>query len=263
MKNISQKEFEEVVQLIIRKEVTRRQAAKDLETDLRTLNHKITELAQTNPALFEEYITVFPYKPKEIKVDIEDLAMAVIRNGVKQTSTMTGISVRSISRKVRILEETNPALYELYVHRNDRRSELEELRFQERLDEIRKRPIVPIKRVELEEKEETIRETLAEFERLVESGLSKAEAARRLGYDGYPTIWKKYQEMKRIESEKEVKATKDNDNKDSQESEGSKAKSFRDSMKADSIVRMQTDRVEGTKKEKVEEKAEGKQEEGR
>ena len=35
--------------------------------------------------------------------------------------------------------------------------------------------------------------------------LSKAESARQLGYDGYPTIWKKYRELDRIMAEKALK----------------------------------------------------------
>ena len=42
------------------------------------------------------------------------------------------------------------------------------------------------------------------------TGISNAEAARRLGFDGYPTIWKKYKELERIQAEKNIKQNSSN-----------------------------------------------------
>ena len=39
--------------------------------------------------------------------------------------------------------------------------------------------------------------------------MEKAPAARALGFDGYPTIWKKYQELRRIESERNARQERD------------------------------------------------------
>ena len=199
MKQISRDEFEKCIQSIIDGETTRRKLAKDLETDMRTINNKITELAETSPVLYQKFIDKFPYRPKTIKVDIEDLAIKVITNGLQTTSKSTGISTRTIARKVKTLEKTNPELYLMYKQRNDRMSFEERMAFQDKAKCLQKDSKVT--RTELQEKEEQIKKFLAEFEQLVKSGLSKAEAGRRLNSD-YPTIWKKYQELKRIEEQK-------------------------------------------------------------
>lgn len=222
MKQISQEEFEKEVERLLEGSITRKKLAKELETDIRTLNNRITELSQTNSELYARFIKKFPYRPKTIKVDIEDLALQVIREGVGKTSDMTGISVRTISRKIKTLEETNPELYNLYIRKNDKMTSEQRKLFDDTLERFQmKSGDSRVTRGELIEKEQELRMILSKFEGLVSSGMSKAEAARTLGYDGYPTIWKKYSELKRIEAQKEgLQETKQN-----------AAERFRDSMR--------------------------------
>lgn len=54
-------------------------------------------------------------------------------------------------------------------------------------------------------REDKLRETIRRFECLQSQGFSKAEAARKLGYDDYPTIWKIYREIERIDTENKTK----------------------------------------------------------
>ena len=70
MKELTQQEFEEQIERVIDGKIGRKALAKELETDIRTLNRKITELADTNPDLYFKFIEKFPYKPKEIKLNL-------------------------------------------------------------------------------------------------------------------------------------------------------------------------------------------------
>lgn len=196
MNKISAKEFEEKVRDLIERKITRTELANQLGISMRTLNDKITKLSDTNPDLYMEFIEIYPYKPKTIEVDIEDLALQVIKTGMSITSKETGISSRTITRKVNTLKKTNPELYDLYKRRNDKMSDDEKAIYYLKLDRLDK--MNKPKRTELNDKEADLTSTLSEFERRVAGGMSKNKAAISLGFDGYPTIWKKYQELKRI-----------------------------------------------------------------
>lgn len=199
MKKLSNKEFEEKVQELIDKKITRKELATQLETSMRTLTKKITELSKTNPNLYTEFITVYPYKPKSINVDIENLAVQVIKNGIDNISKETGISSRTITRKVKTLKDTNPELYDLYKRRNENMSEDEKARYIHEVNKLDK--MQKVERSELKDKEVELTSILSEFEKKVASGMSKNKAAIALGFDGYPTIWKKYQELDRIKTQ--------------------------------------------------------------
>lgn len=219
MKNLSNQEFEEKVQELIDRKITRKELAKELETSMRTLNDKITKLSETNPDLYAEFIKIFPYKPKSIEIDIEALAVQVIENGIDSTSKLTKISSRTITRKVNTLKKTNPELYDLYKRRNDKMSEDEKASYIRQVGKFNK--MDKIERSELEYKEAELSSILSEFEKKVAEGMSKNKAAISLGFDGYPTIWKKYQELNRIKTQNQ-----------SLESEEKKKKSFREELQS-------------------------------
>ena len=62
MKELSQKEFEEQIQRLIDGQTTRKKLAKEIGTDIRTLNKKIMEMSAKNPELYTEFLKKFPYK---------------------------------------------------------------------------------------------------------------------------------------------------------------------------------------------------------
>lgn len=138
MNKISAKEFEEKVRDLIERKITRTELANQLGISMRTLNDKITKLSDTNPDLYMEFIEIYPYKPKTIEVDIEDLALQVIKTGMSITSKETGISSRTITRKVNTLKKTNPELYDLYKRRNDKMSDDEKAIYYLKLDRLDK-----------------------------------------------------------------------------------------------------------------------------
>ena len=80
MKNISNAELESLIQDLIDKKITRKELAKQLNTDLRKLHKTINEVSQTNPELYVKYITVFPYQPKVREdIDYEALIIDIMR----------------------------------------------------------------------------------------------------------------------------------------------------------------------------------------
>lgn len=203
MIEISQKDFEEKVEEVINGNLTRTQLSQLLDTDKRTINNKILELASTNPDLYKRFIEKFPYRPKTINVgSIENLAIYVIENGLENAAQTYGISIRTITRKVNTLKENNPELYKIYGERKSRKispTELKKFRVSETPRDITK----------TDEKRYELTLLLTEFDNLIKQGKSKAEAARIMGYDGYPTIWKKANELKRIISEQQITENKE------------------------------------------------------
>ena len=95
------------------KQVERNQQ-KNLKLIYGTLNRKILELSSTNPQLYSECVRTFPYKPKQINIDIENLAIAIIEQGLAKVIEDTGLNKMTISRKIKKLKEINPELYNLY-----------------------------------------------------------------------------------------------------------------------------------------------------
>jgi len=76
MKNISNTELESLIQDLIDGKITRKDLAKQLETDIRTLHKKIIEVSQTNPELYKKYVEVHPYQPK-VREDIDFEALII------------------------------------------------------------------------------------------------------------------------------------------------------------------------------------------
>lgn len=222
MKELTQKEFEQQIQRLISGEIGRKKLAKELETDIRTLNKKIMEMSETNPTLYASFVRKFPYKPKELEVDIEELAIYSIVHDNKAASERFNMSTRTITRKLKKLKEINPELYELYLRKakieGSRTSKKEKEKYfidvAAMAEKIGRRDDID----NVERKRAELEEIISEFEALLAKGMSKAQAARTLGYDGYPTIWKKYNELERIKTEEKY---------------GKEGTHFRDSLKVD------------------------------
>lgn len=228
MKKISMEQFKSEVLKLINGKTTRKKLARELETDIDTINRKITTLSEVDNSLYQEYVKRFPYKPKSrTDIDFEALMIEIMKSGdtVQAASDKYGISVRTISRKVNKIKKENPDLVELYKIYTDTKKRGKKLHifYEEKISEIPSKPVVLSELTEGREAE--LEKTLQDFERLVfEEGMSKAEAARRLGFDDYPTVWKKYETLHRIKIEKKtIEETKLQRKK--------KEEQFRDSIK--------------------------------
>lgn len=197
MKQIDQKDFESLVKDFVDGKITKQELTEKLETTVKTLNYKISELANTNPGLYRSFIKKIPYVPRNIHIDIEALAIAVIRYGREETSEKLGISIRTISRKVKELKHINPGLYELYRTRHKKRTEKQREEFELLLDSF-DTGVIP-KRSGLLERQKEIEETLKKFNELIEKGISYKEAAKRLGYASNSSMWCMQQDLAKIQ----------------------------------------------------------------
>ena len=201
MIDISQKEFEAKVRELTDGKITRKGLAKELNTDLRTLYNKITQLSVSNKELYTEYVKKYPYKPKKISIsDMDTFAIMIIDSNVETVAKKLGISLRTMSRKINTLKETNPELYELYCQRYKHRTKREYEEYMLAVDKYRKDGTV-VQRNEEDEQLYSLTMFAKRFNDLVKEGNSKADAARIIGLHDYPTAYKKLQGLKRKEAE--------------------------------------------------------------
>lgn len=240
MKEISQEEFEVEIEKLIAGEITKQELTKKLKTGLKTLNRKIDELEKINPELYKKVVRKIPYVPRDIEIDIESLAISVIRYGREETAESVGISIRTISRKIKELKNLNPDLYALYQIRNKRMTKKQRERYMLRVDELDKN--IRPERSGLKEREQEIRNVLSQFETLVANGMLKRDAAQKLGYAGYPSIWNMYRDLERIQTAKKMKASVAKESKEAV---------FRKEMKVEGITGEVSLTEENTTRSKV------------
>lgn len=120
MKQISQGEFEQYVEAIIRGDMSKAQVVKELQTEARTLNNRIHELILTNPELHRRYVEKHPYKPRE-RNDVNGVQLAIeILDDDKTIEELIAkyqVSRRTIRRKLDSLKDSDVKeereLYEL------------------------------------------------------------------------------------------------------------------------------------------------------
>lgn len=184
MINISQKEFEEKIRELIDGKTSRIKLAKELGTDIRTLNNKIVEeISVNNPELYIEFIKKFPFKQRQRDdIDYEALVIEMIKH---RTTTLDAankyeLGVRTIQRKVNKLEKENTYLIAIYkqVKKNNKTGVPVPVDIQEKIDMLVERP------VKINEMNDTRKKHLEEIERIFNNRcryVSKKEAADSMG----------------------------------------------------------------------------------
>lgn len=117
MIDISQKEFENMVEKMIHGEYTRADMIKKLHTDRVTLNNKIQELSVSNIDLYVRFVQKFPYVPREYThIDYEAMMIDIMKKGYtkKQAAEQYGISDKTITRKIKALENEGNQYVPIY-----------------------------------------------------------------------------------------------------------------------------------------------------
>ena len=193
---ISDEEFEKLVQKVIDGEITRKEIEKEYHTSMRTINNRITKLADTNPKLYKEFINKFPYQEKERKDITPELILIKFASGksFKEISKDCDVSVRTLGRRIK----SNPEIYQLYQALKNKKMtpdkwiEIESIKKQQLIGTSPKN----------EKREEFLKRIIGEFDDKLKTGISKAEAARSIGKT-YTDIDKLLHELNRIETEKE------------------------------------------------------------
>ena len=209
MKNLSEEEFADAIKRLIRGEITKVKLAKELETDPRTLDNKIQKLSATNPELYNEYVSVLPYKQKGIDhIDYEALVIYMLKQGltIDEVAVQFNISRRTINR--RICELENKELLNMYrevadnrKHRKNNRIELNE-----KISELEYRDVV-IGEINDRRKAELLA-IEARFNKLCET-MDKGQAAKVMGYGDRARVYKLLNELYKLEIEEFEKANKE------------------------------------------------------
>lgn len=221
MKQISQEEFEHYVGEMIIGTLSKAKVVKELETDGRTLNNKIQELAATNPDLYQRYIDKRPYKPRERKdIDAMQLAIEILKQDktIEQIAKYYQTGRRTIQRRIEKLgASSNPLerqVYELCKEvarynkaRGSRMPEELQMRIQDVLDEIAISLEIPAgnrgQEINIEERRANLLELERRYNELCAT-MSKTEAANALGYTPN-RIYKLLNELYRIQIETGIK----------------------------------------------------------
>lgn len=147
MIDISQKEFEAKVRDILDGKTTRVKLISELKTDRDTLNNRIQELVVYNPKLYKAFIDKFPYKPREYThIDYEALIIDILKKGYKRREldeVYEGISSRTITRKISVVEKNNPDLIALYreVAKYRKQQKMLPMELQEKIDMLEEKEI--------------------------------------------------------------------------------------------------------------------------
>lgn len=232
MKEITQEEFESIVKDIIVGKKSKAMVIKELHTEARTLNNKIQELSMLNPELYEEFVKVKPYKPKERKdVNIVGFVTELLTTGVtmQELADKYHIGVRTISRKIAKLEKSdNPKerdLYNLYKSVARKKSHSQKLGKEEewRMAELE---AVETKGMDnIERRRQELLKLEKEYEELYMQ-VGKVEAAKRMGYS-QNRIYKLLNELYRIEIERNAREHL------ASQGEASQKKEFKESLKVD------------------------------
>ena len=108
MIEMTQQEFENIVQAIIEGKTTRTKLLKELKIDRVTLNSKIQELLVYNPHLYHTFIAKFPYMPREYThIDWRAMLIDIMKKGYTkfEAEEQYGVSHRTIARKVYKVQE--------------------------------------------------------------------------------------------------------------------------------------------------------------
>ena len=216
MKQISQEEFEQYVEAIINGEMSKAQVVKELQTESRTLNNRIQELAEMNPKLHRRYVEKHPYKTRERKdLDAMQLAIEILKEGrtITQIAEERQTGARTIQRRINTLENSEDLLKRRVYHlckevgknnskRDGKMPEKLAKQIQQILEEIEGEIIIESKT--LESNVEKRRQELIELEKKYHElcmSMSKEIAAKTLGYTR-GRINKLLNELYRIEIER-------------------------------------------------------------
>ena len=205
MREVSQNEFEQLIRKVLDKEVSMKQLIEDLETSYSNINNKITEMRESNPELYNEYITKRPYRPKRnLQLNSEALVTQIIieRLTLIEASEEYEIPVRTINRRISEVKKQNPALYNAYKrYQSNKQLTIED-------EEVlqKNRNMVKAEKGADDLKLDELTTILKKYESLVaeNNGLSNYQAAAELGFIPQQ-IDEMYKKVKRITTQKSFK----------------------------------------------------------
>lgn len=109
MIDITDAEFEQEIQNVIDKKISRVKLAKKLKTDWRTLNNKIQLLVTKNPELYQKFVAKCAYKPKEItEIPLRTMLIEFITQDytLQELAQKYNIGERTLRRRIENLKHS-------------------------------------------------------------------------------------------------------------------------------------------------------------
>ena len=94
-----------------------KQICQEKQVGLNTLYRKVRKLREKNLELYDEFISLHPYKPRDTQgIDFEQLMREAILTGISQNNMEKkyNVSKRTIQRKFAKIEQDNFYLYRIY-----------------------------------------------------------------------------------------------------------------------------------------------------
>lgn len=184
-------QWEEFIEQIVQKgrDVNLKEICKEKHVGLNTLYRKLSILQKKNLALYQEFISLHPYKPRDTQgIDFEQLMRESIITGISQKDLEKkyDISKRTIQRKFAKIEEENFELYNIYqiyvdalksgkqLHHTILEEVISEyipqkvMTEKEKLEDRRKQFIESMKKVENRQTKNHYREEIKRVERQIE-----------------------------------------------------------------------------------------------
>lgn len=206
MIDISEKDLLNYLEKYANKEISMNKLVKELQSDYRKINNKIIEMSINYPNLYYKIITNNPYKQKlRADIDFEALMIYILKEGItiEEATKTFNVSRRTIQRRVKEIEVTNPDLYSLFkdtVGRDAKKVISPEL--QEKIQKLEYKTVV-VGEIN-DERENFLVDIEKRYNDLVMSGMTHEQAAREIGYS-YQYVRNVLNELYRIRIERNVK----------------------------------------------------------
>lgn len=151
-------EWEEFLKEIINKgsDVNLRTECEKKHVGLNTLYRKLNIIIQTNYELYSTFVSLHPYKPREVQgLDFEQLMRESILTGESQRGLASKYNVdpRTLQRKFKKISTSNPELYKIYQHYSSakRRGQEIDTNYKRRVEDgyvPPKKPLTPTTQIE-------------------------------------------------------------------------------------------------------------------
>ena len=218
MKEFKEEDFLNDIVCYAKNEISLKELIKKHKTDYRTMHNKITKLAETNPDIFKLVVDAHPYSEKKKKhIDFRALMIEIMKDGitVQEAADKYEVSVSTIQRRVKEISRTDPEFAKFYrkcIHnRKTGKENKKELR--EELSRYEYGQVI-ISDINEDRENELIR-LKDEFDKLVESGISKNKAAKKLGVPSSQDMYKILKDLERIQIEKKARQNRNSNFKES------------------------------------------------
>ncbi len=207
MKEIKEEDFLMDVVCYAKKEISLKELILKYKTDYRTMHNRITSLAETNPDVFKLIVEAHPYNEKKRNdLNFRNIMIEIMKSGitVREASQKYKVSVRTLQRRVEEISKQDPEFAKLYrkCTNNSKTGKKNSEAIKEQIAKYEYGNTI-IGGIN-EDRESKLIKLKNDFEKLLESGMTKNDAALKLGLLSSNDVYKKLKELERIQKEKQI-----------------------------------------------------------